>query len=103
MNFLKKLIILVTCLLVPAWNLALAQEAQKPVPPSVLEKEPEVPRITPKQVMDLLYKGEDIMIVDVRSFAEYNARRIIGARSIPVNEIEARIKEFPRDKDIIFY
>ncbi len=95
--------ILVTCLLVPAGNLALAEEAQKDTPPPVIEKKLEVPRITPKEVMALLYKGEDIMIVDVRSLEEYNAKRIIGASSIPVNEIEARIKEFPRDKDIIFY
>lgn len=62
-----------------------------------------VPRITPEELMGRFYKGEVVMVVDVRSLGEFNARRIIGAKSIPINEIEARIAEFPRDRDIVFY
>ena len=62
-----------------------------------------VPRITPEELIGRFYKGEMVMVADVRSSGEFNVRRIIGARSIPINEIEARIAEFPRDWDMIFY
>ncbi len=62
-----------------------------------------VPGLTPQDLMKRLYRAEAVMIVDVRSSGEYNARHIIGAQSIPLGEIESRIEEFPVNRDIVFY
>ena len=68
-----------------------------------LQKKVEVPRITPEELMHRLRMGDKFMIVDVRPLAAFNSRHILGAHSIPLNEIETRIQEFPRDQDIVFY
>jgi rhodanese-related sulfurtransferase len=47
--------------------------------------------------------GADIVIVDVRSKEEFDESHIIGAVSIPWEEIESRYTELPRDKEIITY
>jgi predicted sulfurtransferase len=59
-------------------------------------------RITPVAARDAIDKGQAI-VIDVRSEESYNAGHVKGARWINLNEIEARIKELPRDKMIITY
>jgi predicted sulfurtransferase len=59
-------------------------------------------RITPVAAREALDKGQAI-VIDVRSEESYNAGHVKGARWINLNEIEARIKELPRDKMIITY
>ncbi len=104
LNFITTLfIILLACMLIPAVPPGLSAEEQKDTPPTVIEKKPEISRTTPKELRNRLFMGEDVMIVDVRSLEEYNTQHIVTAHSIPLNEIEARIKEFPLDRDIIFY
>lgn len=43
------------------------------------------------------------ILVDVRPRQEYAAGHIAGAVSIPYDEIEGRLRELPRDKDIVAY
>lgn len=50
-----------------------------------------------------LLKRGDAVLVDVRPAAEFEYGHISGAISIPVEELEARVKELPRDKRIIAY
>jgi rhodanese-related sulfurtransferase len=45
----------------------------------------------------------DVVILDVRPELEYQAGHIPEARSIPVDELEARLGELPRDQEIIAY
>jgi len=45
----------------------------------------------------------DVLILDVRPELEYRSGHIPGARSIPVDELEARLAELPRDQEIIAY
>ncbi len=59
--------------------------------------------ITPEDLREKLDKGEDVMLLDVRTPAEYAAGRIAGAHLLPVQELSARMKELPRDKEIIAY
>ena len=61
-----------------------------------------VRRITPEEARHALDTGKAI-IVDVRDEGAYKAGHAKGALWIPVNEIESRIKELPRDKMIIAY
>jgi len=44
-----------------------------------------------------------VVIVDVRSAADYAAAHAHGALSIPLAEIEQRSKELPRESFIITY
>jgi rhodanese-related sulfurtransferase len=54
---------------------------------------------------DLLQQLEagSVIVLDVRPEQEYRAGHIPGARSIPLNELETRLKEIPRKKMIVAY
>jgi rhodanese-related sulfurtransferase len=45
----------------------------------------------------------NIVVLDVRPAAEYAAGHIAGARSIPIEELSARLKELPKSKTIVAY
>lgn len=63
----------------------------------------EVPRISPADLKAHLDSGEEILIVDSRSSGEFNSRHIAGAISVPLEEVPARLDEFPKDREIVFY
>lgn len=48
-------------------------------------------------------KEKNVFLLDVRPDKEYGAGHISGARSIPVNELKARLKEIPRKREIVAY
>ena len=45
----------------------------------------------------------DVVVIDVRPRAEYDAAHLPFARSMPLNEIAQRIAELPTDKEIVAY
>jgi rhodanese-related sulfurtransferase len=45
----------------------------------------------------------DVIVVDVRPSLEYEAGHIPGARSIPLDELDARLGELPADMEIVAY
>ena len=47
-------------------------------------------------------RGE-VTVLDVRPAEEYRAGHIPGAVSIPVGELKARLKELPRDREVVAY
>ncbi len=56
-----------------------------------------------KQVAQLLSDGAQVVLVDVRSRQEYLIRHIKGALSIPIDSIDARAREIPRDGLVVLY
>ncbi len=62
-----------------------------------------VPRISPEDLKARLDKGEQILIVDVRSVRAFKVQHIEGAISVPLKEVESNLDTFPRDWDIVFY
>jgi rhodanese-related sulfurtransferase len=48
-------------------------------------------------------KRGEVTVLDVRPREEYRAGHIPRALSIPVDELEARLEELPKDKDIVAY
>lgn len=44
-----------------------------------------------------------VTVLDVRPESEYAASHIAGARSIPIEELEARLEEVPRDTTVVAY
>jgi 3-mercaptopyruvate sulfurtransferase SseA len=61
-----------------------------------------VNRMTIQELEQLRTSGK-VLIVDVRNQAAFDQGHIPGAKLIPVNEVLARINEFPRDKQIVTY
>jgi rhodanese-related sulfurtransferase len=45
----------------------------------------------------------DVVLLDVRPVEEYGAGHIPGARSIPIGDLEDRLDELPRDREVIAY
>jgi rhodanese-related sulfurtransferase len=48
-------------------------------------------------------QDENVVILDVRPEEEYRAGHIPGALSIPVERLEARLRDIPRDLEVIAY
>lgn len=45
----------------------------------------------------------DVVVLDVRPAEEYRHGHIAGARSVPVDELEARLDELPDDAEVVAY
>ena len=62
-------------------------------------------RITPGDLHDLMDEGRDPLVLDVRTGAARLAdpRRIPGARTLAFSEIDQRLAELPRDREIVLY
>jgi rhodanese-related sulfurtransferase len=66
---------------------------------------PEKPKyvdVSVQQGKEMMDRG-DIFILDVRTREEYNGSHINGSTLIPVQELDIRFKELPRDKKILVY
>jgi flagellar basal body-associated protein FliL len=100
-------------LLIVAVGIIVASEARQPsqasasngtaLPQSTLPSPyPDVPRVTPEQAQQKLAQGQAVL-VDVRNKVSYDSEHADGALSIPEAEIDARLSELPRDREIILY
>ena len=60
-----------------------------------------------KQLADVVDSVEhgnpDLVLIDVRDKEDYQRGHIKGAVSMPLEEIDKRYQELPRDKDIVTY
>jgi len=70
----------------PAW-------AQK----SVIAKETPVDELKAK-----LDKGEKVLVIDVRTDEEIKSGSIPGALHIPMEQLEARMKDIPKAVELVF-
>ena len=52
-----------------------------------------------KQKLD---KGEKVLVIDVRSDEEVKTGSIPGAIHIPMEQLEARMKDVPKDVQLVF-
>jgi membrane protein DedA with SNARE-associated domain len=62
-----------------------------------------VARITAEELSRMLEAGEEVMILDLRSGLENGSHGIPGALKIPVEELIARHRDIPRDRDIVLF
>ena len=62
-----------------------------------------VSRITAPELRDKLEAGEAMVVVDVRSLLESEYDAVPGALRIPLEELESRHVDIPRDRDIILF
>ena len=63
-------------------------------------KTPVVMSITPEEVYRIISAGKDHFLLDVRTPEEYSEGHIEGANLIPIDELESRLGEISRDKQI---
>ena len=65
----------------------------------------EVPRMTVADLMARFEKHAPIVIVDSRSESSWEGsdKQIKGSVRIPIDQIEARVSELPKDKEIVIY
>jgi Rhodanese-like domain len=77
----------------------LSQGAQTPMPGGDIP----IDLIRVKQVAQLLDDGAQVVFVDVRSRQEYLIRHIKDALSIPVDSIDIRSRDIPRDGIVVLY
>jgi len=59
--------------------------------------------ISAEELLARLKGGEPLVVVDVRPAEEYAAAHVAGAVSIPLPELERRLRELPRDREIVAY
>jgi rhodanese-related sulfurtransferase len=59
--------------------------------------------INAEELVARLNGGDPLVVVDVRPAEEYAAAHIPGAISIPLPELERRLRELPRDRMIVAY
>ena len=62
----------------------------------------ELEPIDAKELQRRLRAG-DVAVIDVRPALEYEAGHIAGARSIPLDELKSRLRQLPRDREIVAY
>jgi membrane protein DedA with SNARE-associated domain len=62
-----------------------------------------VARIAPEELRRRLEAGEEIVVVDVRSALESDVDSVPGALRIPLEDLETRHGDIPRDRDIILF
>lgn len=74
-------------------------------PPAEHKTEGEVPRITVEELKAKLAKNAPVFIIDSRSPGSYDNSeiKIKGAVRIPMDEVESRLSEIPRDREIVVY
>jgi rhodanese-related sulfurtransferase len=48
-------------------------------------------------------RNRDVIVLDVRPESEYDAGHIAGARSIPIRELNSRLRELPKSRRIVAY
>jgi rhodanese-related sulfurtransferase len=109
MNLSKWKLILVMTVVALLYGSAIAQQTAKPsngdnASASSSAEAVGVERITVDELKAKLAKKEPVLIIDVRgSDYDASATKIKGAIRIVPAELEAHLKDLPRDKEIVTY
>ena len=59
--------------------------------------------ITPDTLRQKIAAGDDFLLLDVRTPQENAAQAIDGSYLIPVQELGSRLRELPKDREIVVY
>ena len=100
--------ILATILAIGCWGCSSTEPAAEApaanTPAAEAQAAPDVVEMDVEQVAARLDAGEDIYLLDVRTPEELEEHGMIaGAINIPIDQLEARLSEVPRDKEIVTY
>lgn len=75
------------------------------LPYLVIAADDGVPRITKEELKAKMDKGQDVIVLDVRTGRSYDGSnvKIKGAMRIAPDDVETRYTELTKDKEIITY
>ena len=59
--------------------------------------------ISTDELQDKIERGEDFLLLDVRTPMEHASGAIDGSYLLPVQELNFRANELPKDKEIVVY
>jgi rhodanese-related sulfurtransferase len=59
--------------------------------------------VTPERVKYFIDNKEPLAIIDLRPVKDFQARRVPGARSIPMPELEKNLRQIPKAGRVILY
>ena len=62
---------------------------------------PPPPSLNAKELNEKLKNGKRPLVVDVRQPEEYREGHIAGSKLIPLGELDKRIRELPKDREIV--
>lgn len=100
MRMQRMILFLVFIVLLVGVSLILLPRLHTNAAARVVSPQTESERITIDEFKALLAKPEPVVIIDVRGEA---AKKIKGALHIPLPELESRLSEIPRDREIVTY
>ena len=59
--------------------------------------------INAAEMQKITKQSPDVYLLDVRTLGEYQQKRIKGSRLIPIDQVQQRINEIPKNRPIIVY
>ena len=62
-----------------------------------------VDTVTPERLKYYIDNNETLVIIDLRPPKDYKEKRLPGARSIPINELDKNLSKIPRAGRVILY
>ena len=62
---------------------------------------PAVPSITAEELNEKLKFGKHPLVLDVRQPDEFRSGHIAGAKLIPLNELQRKLSELPKGREIV--
>jgi rhodanese-related sulfurtransferase len=62
---------------------------------------PPLPSVTALELGEKLKNGKHPLVLDVRQPAEYRVAHIPGAKLIPLGELDKRMQELPKNREIV--
>lgn len=70
---------------------------------ALLNTETRYQNVSAKELNDWLNSGKDIILIDVREPVEYIEGYLKGSANVPLGQLESRLQEIPKDKDVVVY
>ena len=59
--------------------------------------------VTPGEAYELVSRRDNVFLLDVRTFGEYQQARLKDARLIPIDRLANRLAEIPKDRPVLVY
>ncbi len=76
----------------------------KTYPQILAEAKARTHEVTPRQVLDMQSRGENVVLVDIREIHEVNAAKIPGSVHVPRSHLESRVEaQVPREANVVLY
>jgi rhodanese-related sulfurtransferase len=72
------------------------------VSPTWAQRSPTARETKPDALQQMLDRGEKVLVIDVRTDEEISFGSIPGAIHIPMDQLEARMKDVPKDVQLVF-